>query len=66
MAGRVRASRTVKTRKDKNRQEQRNKCWHISRNNWQQTSREHRYKYIGDNGEDGQHLEGGGDKHKDR
>jgi hypothetical protein len=26
--------------------------------NWQQTNREHRYKYTGDNGEDGRHLEG--------
>jgi hypothetical protein len=25
--------------------------------NWQQTNREHRYKYTGDNGEDGRHLE---------
>jgi hypothetical protein len=33
---------------------------------WQQTNREHRYKYTGDNGEDGRHLERGGDKHKDR
>ena len=32
--------------------------------NWQQTNREHRYKYTGDNGEDGRHLEGGGDKDK--
>jgi hypothetical protein len=31
-----------------------------------QTNREHRYKYTGDNGEDGRHLEGGEDKHKDR
>lgn len=34
--------------------------------NWQQTDRKHRYKYPGGNGEDGRHLEGGGDKHKDR
>jgi hypothetical protein len=34
--------------------------------NWQHTNREHRYKYTGDNGEDGRNLEGGGDKHKDR
>ena len=26
--------------------------------NWQQTNREHRYKYTGDNGSDRQHLEG--------
>jgi hypothetical protein len=32
---------------------------------WQQTNREHRYKYTGDNGEDGQ-PGGGGDKHKER
>jgi hypothetical protein len=30
------------------------------------TDREHRNKYTGDNGEDGRHLEGGGDEHKDR
>ena len=30
------------------------------------TNREHRYKYTGDNGGDGQHLEGGGYNHKDR
>jgi hypothetical protein len=30
------------------------------------TDREHRYKYTGDNGKDGQHLEEGGDEHKDR
>ena len=27
----------------------------------EQTNREHRYKYTGDNREDGRHLEGGGD-----
>ena len=37
-----------------------------NKTNWQQTNREHRYKYTGDNGEDGRHLEGGRDKHKDR
>jgi hypothetical protein len=37
-----------------------------NKTNWQQTNREHRYKYPGDNGEDGRHLEGGGDVHKDR
>jgi hypothetical protein len=26
--------------------------------NWQQTNREHRYKYTGDNWEDGRNLEG--------
>lgn len=31
-----------------------------------QTDRQHRCKYPGDNGEDGRHLVGGGDKHKDR
>ena len=34
--------------------------------NWQPTNREHRYKYTGDNGEAGRHLEGDGDNHKDR
>ena len=33
--------------------------------NWQQTNREHKYKYTGGNGEDGQHLDWGGDEHKD-
>jgi hypothetical protein len=33
---------------------------------WKQTTREHRLKYTPDNGEDGRHLEGGGDNHKDR
>jgi hypothetical protein len=33
--------------------------------NWHQTDREHRYKYTGDNGEEGQHQVGGGDKQKD-
>jgi hypothetical protein len=33
---------------------------------WKQTNREHRYKYIRDNGEDGRHLKEGGDNHKDR
>ena len=37
-----------------------------NKTNWQQTNRENRYKYTGDNGEDGRHLEGGGDNHKDR
>jgi hypothetical protein len=37
-----------------------------NKTNWQQTNREHWYKYTGDNGEDGRHLEGGGDKHKDK
>jgi hypothetical protein len=37
-----------------------------NKTNWQQTNREHRYKYTGDNGEDGRHLEGVGDEHKDR
>jgi hypothetical protein len=37
-----------------------------NKTNWQQTSREHRYKYPGDNGEDGRQLEEGGVKHKDR
>ena len=36
-----------------------------NKTNWQRTNREHRYKYTGDNGEDGRHLEGGGDNHKD-
>ena len=34
--------------------------------NWQQTNREHRNKYPGNNGEDGGHLEVGGDNQKDR
>jgi hypothetical protein len=29
-----------------------------NKTNWQQTNREHRYKYPGDNGEDKRHLEG--------
>ena len=37
-----------------------------NKTNWQQTNREPRYKYTGNYGEDGQHLEGGGNKHKDR
>jgi hypothetical protein len=37
-----------------------------NKTNWPATNREHRYKYTGDNGEDGKHLEGGGDNHKDR
>jgi hypothetical protein len=37
-----------------------------SKTNGQPTNRKHRYKYTADNGEDGQHLEGGGDNHKDR
>ena len=38
----------------------------MNKTNWQQSNREHRYKYTGDHGEDGRHLEGGGDNHKDR
>ena len=38
----------------------------VNLTNWQQTNREHRHKYTGDNGEDGLHLEGGGDNHKER
>ena len=37
-----------------------------NKTNWQQANREQRYKYTGDNGEYGRHLEGGGDNHKDR
>jgi hypothetical protein len=47
-----------------------NWSWHkktlVDLTNWQQTNREHRYKYPGDNGDDGRYLEGGGDNHKDR
>jgi hypothetical protein len=35
-----------------------------NKTNWQQTNRDHRYKYPGDNGEDGQHLEDSGDMDK--
>ena len=37
---------------------------HAGRTNWQQTNRKRMYKCIGDDGENGRHLEGGGDKHK--
>jgi hypothetical protein len=37
-----------------------------NKTNWQRTNREHRYIYTEDNGEDGRHLEVGGDNDKDR
>ena len=37
-----------------------------NKTNWQQTNREHRYKYKGDIGKDGRQLERGGNNHKDR
>ena len=50
-------------KRDLNKQELRHKT--LVDLNSQHTNIEHRYKYTGHNGEDGQHLEGGRDKHKD-
>jgi hypothetical protein len=38
----------------------------LTKQNELATDREHRYKYTGDIGEDGRHLEGGVDNHKDK
>ena len=61
-------SRRARKRKTGEKQELRHKTLFdlTNKTNWQQTNREHRYKYSGENGENGRHLEGGGDKHKDR
>ena len=68
MAGRVRVSRMVKTGKNykTGTRTDSSSRFHKNGTNWQQTNREHVYKYTGDNGEDWRHLEGDGDKHKDR
>jgi hypothetical protein len=60
----------VKTGKLENRDYSRSKGKALvglnKQNKLAQTDRKHRYKYLGDIGEDGQHLEQGEDKHKDR
>ena len=57
MAGRlrVRAGRIVKTWKTRKQELEkgRSKGRLDDKTNWQQTNREHRYKYTGNNGEDG-------------
>jgi hypothetical protein len=68
---RVRAGRKVKTGKTRKQElEQTGARGKLlvgfTKQNKLATDRDHRYKYTGDNREDWRHLEGGGDKHKDR
>jgi hypothetical protein len=55
----------VRTGKGQNQEGEKKRDWKKQQLRHKTQNREDRYIYTGDNGEDGRHLEGGGDNHKD-